>query len=183
MKLEVLYSAFCASQFGSFVFGGFDDAGCSECVENDEEMKDAEEEVKKDVIPATPITVRSIEEIAGVIPDDTMNELFEACQPRLGHASIYPRLEKVVKELVADGWSAGQVLSQVCFHFCGFTFGSLTELQLYQKILLDDIILSKHKNDIVLIFSEVDKRLADGLDEQLQILDLCLRIGLILAKP
>lgn len=38
------------------------------------------------------------------------------------------------------------------------------------------------KNAIVLIFSEVDKRLADGSDEHLQILDLALRISEILAK-
>lgn len=37
--------------------------------------------------------------------------------------------------------------------------------------------------DIVLILSEVDKRLVDGADEHLQILDLALRIAGTLAKP
>ena len=43
--------------------------------------------------------------------------------------------------------------------------------------MFDDMILSKHKNKIAMIFSEVDKRLVDGADEHLEILDLCLRIA------
>lgn len=37
------------------------------------------------------------------------------------------------------------------------------------------------KNKITLVFSEVDKRLVDGADEHLSILDLALRISNILA--
>lgn len=38
------------------------------------------------------------------------------------------------------------------------------------------------KNKIVMVFSEVDKRLVDGADEHLEILDLALRISGILAE-
>ena len=36
------------------------------------------------------------------------------------------------------------------------------------------------KNKIVLVFSEVDKRLVDGADEHLSVLDLAMRISTIL---
>lgn len=55
--------------------------------------------------------------------------------------------------------------------------------QLYSKLVFSDLVTAEQKNDIVMIFSEVDKRLADGSDEHLQILDLALRISAVLAKP
>lgn len=48
--------------------------------------------------------------------------------------------------------------------------------------MYDDVVTADQKCEIVLVFSEVDKRLADGSDEHLQILDLALRISGILAK-
>jgi len=71
--------------------------------------------------------------------------------------------DETIDKLI-DAWSAGQVV-----------------LQLYNKIVFDDVILPKRKNEIVTAFSEIDKRLADGSDEHLQILDLTLRIADILA--
>ena len=64
---------------------------------------------------------------------------------------------------MADGWSATQVVSQ-----------------LYQKVIYDERISDLQKSKVVLIFSEVDKRLVDGADEHLAILDLSLRIADIL---
>ncbi|KAF8469639.1 P-loop containing nucleoside triphosphate hydrolase protein [Kalaharituber pfeilii] len=143
-------------------------------VEKKDEEEDDEDEDKMDIEESESlkkplsksISVRSIEEIAGVIPDDTINTLLVACEPRLGHASNYPEISKIVTDIVADGWSASQVV-----------------LQLYNRLIFDDLIPAHQKNEIVLIFSEVDKRLADGSDEQLQILDLALRIAGILAQP
>lgn len=43
--------------------------------------------------------------------------------------------------------------------------------------MYNDAILNTKKSKIVLIFSEVDKRLVDGSDEHLAILDLALRIS------
>jgi len=54
--------------------------------------------------------------------------------------------------------------------------------KLYNKLVFNDIVTAEQKNDIILIFSEVDKRLVDGSDEHLQILDLALRISEVLAK-
>ena len=48
--------------------------------------------------------------------------------------------------------------------------------------MFNDAIPDKQKNRIVMIFSEVDKRLVDGSDEHLAILDLALRISSIIAE-
>ncbi|KAI1208836.1 putative replication factor protein [Annulohypoxylon truncatum] len=109
------------------------------------------------------VTVKIVEEIAGVIPDDTIEKLQKAIQPKSGGAT-FPAIAKLVEDMVADGWSAGQVLTQ-----------------LYQAVIQDEIIPDAAKNKITLVFSEVDKRLVDGADEHLSILDLALRISNILA--
>ncbi|KAK2004673.1 replication factor C [Colletotrichum falcatum] len=106
-----------------------------------------------------PVTVKIIEDIAGVIPENTIDELVSAIRPQ-GAMVTYKTVAKVVEDMVADGWSAGQVVTQ-----------------LYQSIVFDETIPDVQKNKIVLIFSEVDKRLVDGADEHLTILDLALRIS------
>lgn len=57
----------------------------------------------------------------------------------------------------------------------------LTSGQLYQSVIQDETIPDAQKNKITLVFSEVDKRLVDGADEHLSILDLALRISNIMA--
>ncbi|KAF4782064.1 replication factor C [Colletotrichum scovillei] len=106
-----------------------------------------------------PVTVKIIEDIAGVIPDKTIDTLVSVIRPQ-GAADTYAGVAKVVEDMVADGWSAGQVVTQ-----------------LYQALVFDETIPDVQKNKIVLIFSEVDKRLVDGADEHLSILDLALRIS------
>ncbi|KAI1811727.1 replication factor C subunit 2 [Poronia punctata] len=113
--------------------------------------------------PKAAVTVKIVEDIAGVIPGSTIERLQKAMQPRSAGAT-YQAIAKVVEEMVADGWSATQVVSQ-----------------LYQAVINDELIPDLGKNKITLIFSEVDKRLVDGADEHLSILDLALRISNILA--
>lgn len=60
------------------------------------------------------ITVRSIEEIAGVVPETILDNLVQAMQPK-GSGSAYEDVSRVVTDLVADGWSATQVVGQVCY--------------------------------------------------------------------
>ena len=54
--------------------------------------------------------------------------------------------------------------------------------QLYQEIMYNDTIPDKQKCKIVMVFSEIDKRLVDGADEHLAVLDLALRISGFLAE-
>ena len=64
-------------------------------------------------------------------------------------------------KLVAEGWSATQLVTQ-----------------LYDKIVIgDEAVGDYQKSKIVLCCSETDKRLIDGSDEHLTILDLCLQVA------
>ena len=71
------------------------------------------------------ITVRSIEEIAGVIPTNIVDGLLESMQPK-ARGAVYEAVARNVTDLVADGWSASQVVTQVSSIFSN----QLTNLQL-----------------------------------------------------
>ena len=77
-------------------------------------VKESEDEDAMDVDgdSAAIVTTKSIEEIAGVIPNDAVNSLVEAMQPRTKGA-VYQGVAKAVTDMVADGWSASQVVTQV----------------------------------------------------------------------
>ncbi|KAH0595369.1 hypothetical protein MHUMG1_07121 [Metarhizium humberi] len=124
--------------------------------------KDGDDDEQMDV-DSKPVTVKIVEDIAGVIPAPTIDGLVEAMRPR-DAGQTYRSVSKIVEDMVADGWSATQVVSQ-----------------LYQALTADETIADAHKNKIVMVFSEVDKRLVDGADEHLSILDLAMRISAILA--
>jgi len=100
-----------------------------------------------------------VEEIAGVIPGSVIEGLYGAMKGRKGSID-YDAIAAVVEDLVADGWSATQVMTQ-----------------LYEMVIYDELVSDKQKSQIVMIFSEVDKRLVDGVDEQLAILDLAVRVS------
>ena len=121
-----------------------------------------------DSAPSTsskPVTVKSIEEIAGVIPEPTIEGLITAIQPSKA-GTVYSRVSKVVEDLVAEGWSATQIVTQ-----------------LYDKVVIQDqSVGDAAKARIVMVFSETDKRLIDGSDEHLTVLDLCLQVAGALAE-
>ncbi|KUL88382.1 hypothetical protein ZTR_04956 [Talaromyces verruculosus] len=125
--------------------------------QEDTEMLDA------DSAPAL-ITVQTVEEIAGVVPETVLDKLSQAMQPKK-MGSAYEAVAAVVSDIVADGWSATQVLTQ-----------------LYRRIVFNDAIPDVQKNKIVMVFSEMDKRLLDGSDEHLSILDMVLKISSILGS-
>ena len=63
------------------------------------------------------VTIKSIEEIAGVIPNAVVDDLVQAMQPR-AKGAVYEAVAAAVTDMVADGWSATQVVTQVrysCF--------------------------------------------------------------------
>ncbi|KAI0817482.1 replication factor C subunit 2 [Xylaria sp. FL0064] len=129
------------------------------------------------------VSVPVIEDIAGVIPGSTIERLQKAMQPKSAGAT-YQAIAKVVEEMVADGWSAGQVITQVWLIHSKLPLldrALIVPLQLYQAVINNELIPDLPKNKITLVFSEVDKRLVDGADEHLSILDLALRISNILA--
>ncbi|KAF2674341.1 activator 1 41 kDa subunit [Microthyrium microscopicum] len=128
--------------------------------------KDGDEEMEIDDDQSGSVTVKIVEEIAGVVPTQVIDELHGAMQAGKGKkaGSSYDSIAKAVENLVADGWSGTQVMTQ-----------------LYERLLYDETVLDPQKAKMVMVFSEVDKRLVDGVDEQLAILDLSLRVSTIMA--
>lgn len=129
-------------------------------IEDDED----EDAMEVDGVDSSMVTIKSIEEIAGVIPNDLIDGLLQTMQPR-SKGAVYEAVAKQVTDLVANGRSATQVVTQ-----------------LYQKIIYDDALSDKQKNKIVMQFSDVDKRLVDGADEHLTVLDLALQVSGVLAE-
>lgn len=130
-------------------------------VTEDDDDGDAMDIDSTSTTDSKPVTVRSIEEIAGVIPTSTIDRLLTAMTPKSKSGAPYGPIAQAVEDLVAEGWSATQIVTQ-----------------LYEKIVLENETVGDWaKNKIMLCFSETDKRLVDGSDEHLTILDLCLQIA------
>lgn len=75
-------------------------------------VEDDEDAMDIDGVDDAVVTVRSIEEIAGVIPNNVVDGLLQAMQPK-SRGAVYEAVAKQVTDLVADGWSATQVVTQV----------------------------------------------------------------------
>ncbi|KAJ4345726.1 nuclear protein localization protein 4 [Didymosphaeria variabile] len=124
------------------------------------------DEDEMDIDPAAPsVTKTHIAEIAGVIPETTLESLTSAIFPGSQSQLQYTKIAKVVEDMIAEGWSAAQTVGQ-----------------LYEKVLYDERVGDLQKMRITGLFSEVDKRLGDGGDEHLAVLDLGLRISGVLCQ-
>jgi replication factor C subunit 2/4 len=82
--------------------------GAVKTKEDDEDAMDVDEDTKM-------VTVKIVEDIAGVIPGKTIEGLVKAMQPR-SKGLVYEDVAKAVTDMIADGWSATQVIAQVCIH-------------------------------------------------------------------
>ncbi|KAF8655988.1 hypothetical protein AX16_002848 [Volvariella volvacea WC 439] len=121
--------------------------------------------------PPMPITPRDIQEIAGIVPDEVINsfaatlgvevenvmDVDEAVAKRANGA--FNPINDKVKELIREGYSATQILSQI-----------------HDVIILHPTLSGRQKSLCALIFSEADKALGDGADEELWTLDIALRV-------
>ena len=126
--------------------------------DEDEEMMD----VDSDKPPPRTITPAILNEIAGVVPPQVVDDLVSVMMK--GATQNYKRISTAVNDLVASGWAATEVLSS-----------------LYQKLIYDDLISSQKKCKILPILSLMDKRLLDGSEETLSILDMVCQISKVLA--
>ncbi|CBX95486.1 Subunit of heteropentameric Replication factor C (RF-C) [Plenodomus lingam] len=114
----------------------------------------------------TTVSLQAIAEIAGVIPPETLAGLMDALFPKSKAKAIrYNEIAKVVEDMVAEGWSATQTVSQ-----------------LYEKIMYDERVEDVKKVRLAGVFSETDKRLVDGGDEHLAVLDLGVRVAGVLCQ-
>merc|ERR1712025_707093 len=96
------------------------------------------------------VTEQDILEIAGVIPVSVLDELIEACK-----SDSYEKLEANVKGMIADGHSAAQLITQI-----------------HDVLIEMDELKDKQKAAVMQRLAVIDKRLIDGADEYLQIMDL-----------
>lgn len=128
--------------------------------DEDEEMTDVDTATKpsKNII-----TAAIVNEIAGVVPPNVIDDLVSVMTK--GATRNYAALASAVDDIVASGWAATEVLTS-----------------LYQKLIYDDMISSQKKCKILPIFSSMDKRLLDGSEETLSILDMVCQIANILVS-
>jgi len=126
--------------------------------DEDEEMVDAD----ADKPARKAITADILNEIAGVVPPDVVDDLVSVMMK--GATQNYNKLSSAVEDIVASGWAATEVLNS-----------------LYQKLVYDDMISSPKKCKILPILSSMDKRLLDGSEETLSILDMVCQIATVLA--
>lgn len=129
--------------------------------DDDEEMADADTD--GDMINPAAIKVSDIDEISGIFPLELADQLIGVLQR--GNTQNYNAVATEISDIAASGYSANEVL-----------------LALYNKIIYDDMVDSKKKYKLTLLFSEMDKRLIDGVDEHLTMLDMSLQIAGLLAE-
>ncbi|KII89047.1 hypothetical protein PLICRDRAFT_687313 [Plicaturopsis crispa FD-325 SS-3] len=120
--------------------------------------------------PPTEITPIDIQEIAGVVPDAVVNGFAAALGIDVDDAMPmdvdggakskgFDRINKKVKELMREGYSAMQVLTQ-----------------LHDLIMFNTALTARQKAQCALVLAEADKALCDGADEELWILEVGLRV-------
>jgi DNA polymerase III delta prime subunit len=126
---------------------------------------DDEDEMDIDTPSTTPsISLPTIAEIAGVIPPSTLNTFSDSLFPTSKSKSIrFPEIAKIVENMIAEGWSASQTVGQ-----------------LYEQVMYDERVEDVKKVRLAGVFSETDKRLVDGGDEHLAVLDLGVRVAGVL---
>lgn len=130
--------------------------------DEDDEMMDID---TPSTAASNAVSLQAIAEIAGVIPEPTLEKLTGAIYPSSGSSIQYAKIAKVVEDMIAEGWSAAQTVGQ-----------------LYEMVMYDERVGDVQKMRIADVFSETDKRLVDGGDEHLAVLDLGLRISGVLCQ-
>ncbi|KAJ9500614.1 Subunit of heteropentameric Replication factor C (RF-C) [Exophiala xenobiotica] len=132
--------------------------------DSDEEMADADDDAKGTSTTTTShrIKISDIDEIAGTFPPDLTNGLVKVLQK--GNIRNYNAIAAQITDIAASGYAANEVLSS-----------------LYSKLIFDDLVDSKKKYKLTQMFSEFDKRLVDGVDEHLALLDLSCQLAGVLA--
>ncbi|KAJ4372216.1 nuclear protein localization protein 4 [Neocucurbitaria cava] len=136
-------------------------------VEDDEDEMDIDTDTPSTTnATGTTVSLQSIAEIAGVIPSSTLDALTTSLFPKSASKSIrYNEIAKVVENMIAEGWSASQTVGQ-----------------LYEQIMFDERVEDVKKVRLAGVFSETDKRLVDGSDEHLAVLDLGVRVAGVLCQ-
>lgn len=97
------------------------------------------------------ITSTDLLNVSGVVPLEVVNKLFTACK-----SGDFDIANKEVDNIVAEGYPASQIINQL-FDIVAEADSDITDMQ---------------KAKICKCLAETDKRLVDGADEYLQLLDV-----------
>ena len=106
------------------------------------------------------ITIQSIRETAGILPDDILAELIQFIKLKTQQSRL---IKYIDQSIILSGWSAQILLDQV-----------------HDKVILDESINSLLKNKISQIFFQLDRKLNNGTDEHIQLLNVLLQISQVL---
>ncbi|KAI6099899.1 P-loop containing nucleoside triphosphate hydrolase protein [Pisolithus croceorrhizus] len=119
--------------------------------------------------PPTPITPRDVQEIAGVVPTTVVNDVARtlgldvtsnmAVDTATPTRKGFDAVQKKVKEVIREGYSAAQFLSQ-----------------LHDLIILHQTLPARQKATCALVIAEADKALCDGADEELWLLEVAMQV-------
>lgn len=143
------------------------------------------------VTPPTDITPRDVQEIAGVVPDPFVADFAIALgiEPLGGDAMDvdvdesgrakakgFDGVRRKVKEVIREGYSASQIISQVSLVMAPLNCVSYSRYQLHDHIVAHPTLTARQKARCALVFAEADKALTDGADEELWIMEVGLRV-------
>ncbi|PKK59470.1 P-loop containing nucleoside triphosphate hydrolase protein [Rhizophagus irregularis] len=101
------------------------------------------------------VTVDTIKETVGIVPDDIINDLIESAASK-----SYDKIQETVSNVIASGYFGKQIIEQVFF-----------------QVLQDLRFSENHKCNIGESIGIVDKRLVDGGSEFFQVLSLMCKIS------
>ncbi|KAG5647144.1 hypothetical protein DXG03_001099 [Asterophora parasitica] len=124
--------------------------------------------------PPTAITTFDIQEIAGVVPEPAVHDFARTLGIEVEgsmdvdgsvkqNTNSFVAIQVKVKELMREGFSATQILSQ-----------------LHDLVVLHPTLNGRQKSACALVFAEADKALCDGADEELWILEVGLPVQVAL---
>jgi len=113
-------------------------------------------------VEKTPLKVENIDEIAGLVPDGRLSGVLRRCK-----AGDINEMRRKVEELVADGFPASQIITQI--HDMLVKGAGAPGIDAKHPVASLNL---RQKAAIVQCIAEVDKALIDGADETLQLLSL-----------
>ncbi|KAL7750445.1 Subunit of heteropentameric Replication factor C (RF-C) [Sorochytrium milnesiophthora] len=107
------------------------------------------------------VTQSSIYEIAGAVPPQVIDGLVNMWINR----ATFNAMAATVRSIVQQGYSATQVLTQ-----------------LYDAVIVSPMLTSMQKAQAAEVMARMDKRLVDGADEHLQLLDMMTTVAAVAAQ-
>jgi replication factor C subunit 2/4 len=141
--------------------------------DSDEEMEDADSKPQP-AQSSSQIRIPDIDEIAGTFPPAMTERLVQILQK--GNTRNYNAIASEITDIVASGYAANEVLSALYAKIIASDEGDIVA---HKKG--DAAAAMRKKSALTNVFSEYDKRLIDGVDEHLALLDMSCQIAGLLA--